>query len=76
MAIGAETDLMDEAWWLPSPRTGRFGQSTLDQARQRPRTIYVDAAGQPVRERVELVHGGGQGDVRPRQDEPRRSRAG
>ena len=40
-----QTDLMDEAWWLPSPRTGRFGQSTLDQARQRPRTIYVDAAG-------------------------------
>ena len=46
MAVGAKTDLMDEAWWLPSPRTGRFGQSTLDQARQRPRTMYVDAAGQ------------------------------
>jgi 3-oxosteroid 1-dehydrogenase len=46
MRHGARTDLMDEAWWLPSPRTGRFGQSTLDQARQRPRTIYVDAAGQ------------------------------
>ncbi len=46
MRHGADTDLMDEAWWLPSPRTGRFGQSTLDQARQRPRTIYVDAAGQ------------------------------
>jgi 3-oxosteroid 1-dehydrogenase len=45
MALGARTDLMDEAWWLPSPRTGRFGQSTLDQARQRPRTIYVDADG-------------------------------
>lgn len=45
MALGAKTDLLDEAWWLPSPRTGRFGQSTLDQARQRPRTIYVDAAG-------------------------------
>jgi 3-oxosteroid 1-dehydrogenase len=45
MTLGAKTDLMDEAWWLPSPRTGRFGQSTLDQARQRPRTIYVDAAG-------------------------------
>jgi 3-oxosteroid 1-dehydrogenase len=44
--LGAQTDLMDEAWWLPSPRTGKFGQSTLDQARQRPRTIYVDAAGQ------------------------------
>jgi 3-oxosteroid 1-dehydrogenase len=43
--LGARTDLMDEAWWLPSPRTGRFGQSTLDQARQRPRTIYVDADG-------------------------------
>jgi len=46
MRLGAKTDLMDEAWWLPSPRTGRFGHSTLDQARQRPRTIYVDAAGQ------------------------------
>ena len=46
MRLGAATALMDEAWWLPSPRTGRFGQSTLDQARQRPRTIYVDAAGQ------------------------------
>ena len=45
MALGAPTALMDEAWWLPSPRTGRFGQSTLDQARQRPRTIYVDADG-------------------------------
>jgi 3-oxosteroid 1-dehydrogenase len=45
MGLGAKTDLMDEAWWLPSPRTGRFGASTLDQARQRPRTIYVDAAG-------------------------------
>jgi len=43
--LGAKTDLMDEAWWLPSPRTGRFAQSTLDQARQRPRTIYVDASG-------------------------------
>jgi len=45
MALGAQVDLMDEAWWMPSPRTGRFAQSTLDQARQRPRTIYVDAAG-------------------------------
>jgi 3-oxosteroid 1-dehydrogenase len=46
MRLGAQTDLLDEAWWLPSPRTGKFGQSTLDQARQRPRTIYVDANGQ------------------------------
>jgi 3-oxosteroid 1-dehydrogenase len=46
MRLGAKTDLMDEAWWLPVPRTGNFATSTLDQARQRPRTIYVDAAGQ------------------------------
>lgn len=46
MRLGAKTDLMDEAWWLPAPRTGNFGTSTLDQARQRPRTILVDAAGQ------------------------------
>lgn len=45
MRLGAQTALMDEAWWMPSPRTGRFGQSTLDQARQRPRTIYVDSDG-------------------------------
>lgn len=45
MGLGAQTALMDEAWWLPSPKTGRFGQSTLDQARQRPRTIYVDSDG-------------------------------
>jgi 3-oxosteroid 1-dehydrogenase len=45
MGLGAQTDLMDEAWWLPAPRTGKFGASTLDQARQRPRTIYVDADG-------------------------------
>jgi 3-oxosteroid 1-dehydrogenase len=60
MALGAKTDLMDEAWWLPSPRTGRFGQSTLDQARLRRRT---------VRQRVQLLHGGRQGDVRARQDQ-------
>ena len=66
MRLGAQTALMDEAWWLPSPRTGRFGQSTLDQARQRPRTIYVDAAGRRFVQRVELVHGGGQGHVRAR----------
>lgn len=45
MGLGAQTALMDEAWWMPLPRTGQFGQSTLDQARQRPRTIFVDADG-------------------------------
>jgi 3-oxosteroid 1-dehydrogenase len=44
MRLGARTDLMDEAWWLP--RTlGGGGISTLDNARCRPRTIVVDAAG-------------------------------
>ncbi len=45
MGVDAQTALMDEAWWMPLPRTGQFGQSTLDQARQRPRTIFVDADG-------------------------------
>jgi 3-oxosteroid 1-dehydrogenase len=45
MALGAQTDLMDEAWWLPTPRGGRFGQSTLVDARFRPGAIFVDAEG-------------------------------
>jgi 3-oxosteroid 1-dehydrogenase len=45
MRLGAQTALMDEAWWMPLPRTGKFGQSTLDQARQRPRTIFVGRDG-------------------------------
>ena len=45
MRLGAQTALMDEAWWMPMPRTGKFGQSTLDQARQRPRTIFVGRDG-------------------------------
>jgi 3-oxosteroid 1-dehydrogenase len=44
MALGAATDLMDEAWWLPST-PGAFQASTLSSARQRPGTIFVDAAG-------------------------------
>ncbi len=45
MALGAQTDLMDEAWWLPTPRGGKFGQSTLVDARFRPGAIFVDASG-------------------------------
>jgi 3-oxosteroid 1-dehydrogenase len=45
MALGAQTDLMDEAWWLPTPRGGKFGQSTLVDARFRPGAIFVDAEG-------------------------------
>jgi 3-oxosteroid 1-dehydrogenase len=43
--LGVQTDLLDEAWWLPS--TGRFlGASTVGQGRQRPRAILVDSAGE------------------------------
>ena len=45
MALGAKTDLMAEAWWLPTPRGGKFGQSTLVDARFRPGAIFVDAEG-------------------------------
>lgn len=43
--LGAATDLMDEAWWLPTPRGGKFGQTTLVDARFRPGAIFVDADG-------------------------------
>lgn len=45
IALGARTDLMEEAWWLPTPRGGKFGQSTLVDARFRPGAIFVDAEG-------------------------------
>jgi 3-oxosteroid 1-dehydrogenase len=45
MRLGAKTDLLDEAWWLPSP-TRALGASSLGAARQRPGTIFVDSAGE------------------------------
>lgn len=45
MAVGAQTDLLDEAWWLPSP-SSYFSMSALNSARQRAHTIFVDAAGE------------------------------
>lgn len=44
MQLGAQTDLMDEAWWLPGPDAS-LGKSTLGQARQRAGTIIVDTSG-------------------------------
>jgi 3-oxosteroid 1-dehydrogenase len=44
MRLGAKTDLLDEAWWLPSP-TMALGNSSLGAARQRPGTIFVDSGG-------------------------------
>lgn len=46
MQLGAKTDLLDEAWWLPSTsrQLGAAGAS-IGQARQRPGAIFVDNAG-------------------------------
>jgi 3-oxosteroid 1-dehydrogenase len=45
MRLGAQTDLLDEAWWLPSPARA-LAASSLTAARQRPGAIFVDSAGQ------------------------------
>jgi 3-oxosteroid 1-dehydrogenase len=47
MRLGAKTDLLDEAWWLPStsPALGAAAAS-VGQARQRPGAIFVDTTGQ------------------------------
>ncbi|MGK9146095.1 FAD-dependent oxidoreductase [Plantibacter flavus] len=45
MALGAKTDLLDVAWWLPSTQTA-LGVSTLGQARQRPGAILVSRSGE------------------------------
>lgn len=44
LALGAKTDFMDEAWWLPGPPRELAG-GTLSAARNRPRTIMVGADG-------------------------------
>jgi 3-oxosteroid 1-dehydrogenase len=45
MRLGAKTDLLDEAWWLPTPGVGGVAAS-LVAARQRPGAIFVDGTGQ------------------------------
>lgn len=42
--LGAETDLLDVAWWMPSTRT-ELAASSLGQARSRPGGILVDQNG-------------------------------
>jgi len=44
MELGAATDLLDEAWWLPGPDNS-LASSTLGQGRQRAGSIIVDASG-------------------------------
>ena len=47
MRLGAKTDLLDEAWWLPSIFIADGGDAAraLGSGRQRPGAIYVDGNG-------------------------------
>ena len=47
MRLGARTDLLDEAWWLPSVFIADGGDAAkaLGSGRQRPGAIYVDSTG-------------------------------
>ena len=47
MKLGAKTDLLDEAWWLPSIFIADGGDAAraLGSGRQRPGAIYVDGTG-------------------------------
>jgi 3-oxosteroid 1-dehydrogenase len=45
MRLGAKTDMLDEAWWLPSVFVADSRARAIGQARQRPGAIYVDGTG-------------------------------
>jgi 3-oxosteroid 1-dehydrogenase len=48
MRLGAQTDLLDEAWWLPTVLITDSGSNvggSLGVGRQRPGAIYVDSTG-------------------------------
>lgn len=45
MNLGAKTDLLDEAWWLPMVFISDPGAVSLGSGRQRPGAIYVDGSG-------------------------------
>jgi 3-oxosteroid 1-dehydrogenase len=47
MRLGAKTDLLDEAWWLPSVFIANGGTTaaSLGSGRQRPGALYVDSTG-------------------------------
>lgn len=47
MRLGAQTDLLDEAWWLPSILIPDGGDAVraLGSGRQRPGAIFVDSTG-------------------------------
>ena len=43
--LGARTDLLDEAWWLPMVFIADPGAASIGSGRQRPGAIYVDGSG-------------------------------
>lgn len=43
--LGAKTDLLDEAWWLPMVFIADPGAASIGSGRQRPGAIYVDGSG-------------------------------
>ena len=45
MRLGAKTDLLDEAWWLPMAFIADPSAASLGSGRQRPGAIYVDGTG-------------------------------
>ncbi len=45
MRLGARTDLLDEAWWLPMAFINDPSAASLGSGRQRPGAIYVDGTG-------------------------------
>jgi 3-oxosteroid 1-dehydrogenase len=47
MGLGAKTDLLDEAWWLPAVfiANGGSAAASLGAGRQRPGAVYIDSAG-------------------------------
>ena len=45
MRLGAKTDLLDEAWWLPMVFLADPSAASLGSGRQRPGAIYVDGTG-------------------------------
>jgi 3-oxosteroid 1-dehydrogenase len=45
MKLGARTDLLDEAWWLPSVFVADPRARAVGSGRQRPGAIYVDGTG-------------------------------
>jgi 3-oxosteroid 1-dehydrogenase len=45
MRLGAKTDLLDEAWWLPTVFVADPRARSVGSGRQRPGAIYVDGTG-------------------------------